>query len=74
MNLTMGAIGLKIATTIDDLEKLHSCTLNLLQNETSDVKQTVIQSVNELNDSGAIIKMENDEFSLTSIAKASLAG
>ncbi|XP_065212353.1 helicase POLQ-like [Planococcus citri] len=73
VNLTMGAIGLKIATTLCDLEKLYSCTLNVIQNESNDIKQTVIQSVNDLDDSEAIIKKENDKFCLTSMAKAAQA-
>lgn len=75
MHLTMGAIGLKIATSKSDLEKLHICTLSRIQNRnTNDIEQTVDQSIDQLSNLKAIKKGENDEFILTTIASAALAG
>lgn len=75
MHLTMGAIGLNIANTKRDLEKLHGCTLNRIQNQdNNNLEQTVTKSIDQLITLNAIKTDDTGEYSLTVVANAALIG
>lgn len=78
ISLTACAIGLKIAPTKSSLLSLYQVTLHHLQNSSSespvDAEEIIDESLRELISMKAIEKSENDEYVLTRIAEAAMAG